>query len=104
MLYALGQPKLTFRAHCVLAPALFVFPVIGLQLYGLRGSVIGYIAAFWMTVPLWFVLVRRAAYQEKKTVTRAKAMARVIAENTDKAAGKDDVLIGRHRRRGRRIS
>ncbi|WP_322749553.1 MULTISPECIES: hypothetical protein [unclassified Frankia] len=63
MLYALGQPKLTFRAHCVLAPALFVFPVAGLARYGLQGAVVGYIIAFWMTVPLWFVLLHRAAHR-----------------------------------------
>ncbi len=66
MLYALGQARRTFRAHSTLAPALLVFPIIGLQLAGIRGTVTGYIVAFWMTVPLWFLLLRRAAYDAER--------------------------------------
>ncbi|WP_239381580.1 hypothetical protein [Frankia sp. CIT1] len=109
MLYALGQPKITFRVHCVLAPALFVFPVAGLACWDLRGAVVGYIAAFWLTVPLWFVLLRRAAYQaEASSRGRAGSPSGAVAPATAQHPGKADDLLGdssagRHRRGGRRM-
>ncbi|WP_175084559.1 hypothetical protein [Candidatus Frankia nodulisporulans] len=61
MLYALGKAKLTFRANAILAPQLLVYPVIGLHFGGATGAVVGYIAAFWITVPFWYLLVASAA-------------------------------------------
>lgn len=76
MLYAMGQAKLTFRANAVLAPQLLAYPIIGLELGGGTGAVVGYIAAFWITVPYWFFLVRRVAREAKPdgaTATNATA-------------------------------
>ncbi|MCM3884477.1 hypothetical protein [Frankia sp. R82] len=61
MLYALGKAKLTFRANAILAPQLLVYPVVGLHVGGATGAVVGYIAAFWITVPFWYMLLAGAA-------------------------------------------
>jgi O-antigen/teichoic acid export membrane protein len=66
MLYALGKAKLTFRANLVLAPQLLIYPIVGLKLGGATGAVVGYIAAFWITVPFWFMLVRTAALEAER--------------------------------------
>jgi O-antigen/teichoic acid export membrane protein len=66
MLYALGKAKLTFRANLILAPQLLVYPVVGLELGGATGAVVGYIAAFWITVPFWFLLVGSAAREAER--------------------------------------
>ncbi|WP_462185826.1 hypothetical protein [Frankia sp. CcWB2] len=66
MLYALGKAKLTFRANAVLAPQLVVYPIVGLEIGGGTGAVCGYILAFWVTVPSWFILVRRAAREVER--------------------------------------
>ncbi|MCK9897165.1 hypothetical protein [Frankia sp. AgB32] len=67
MLYALGKAKLTFRANLILAPQLLVYPVIGLELGGGTGAVVGYIAAFWITVPFWFLLLRSATLEDEES-------------------------------------
>ncbi|CAO5228657.1 MATE family efflux transporter [Frankia sp. AgKG'84/4] len=67
MLYALGKAKLTFRANLILAPQLLVYPVIGLELGGGTGAVVGYIAAFWITVPFWFLLLRSATLEDDES-------------------------------------
>jgi O-antigen/teichoic acid export membrane protein len=46
MLYALGRAKMTFRVNLLLAPQLIIWPIIGLQIWGARGAVIGYIITF----------------------------------------------------------
>ncbi|CAO5170694.1 Membrane protein involved in the export of O-antigen and teichoic acid [Frankia sp. AiPs1] len=71
MLYALGRAKLTFRANAILAPQLLVYPVIGLHIGGSTGAVVGYIAAFWITVPFWFMLVAGAAREAASETTDA---------------------------------
>ncbi|WP_261575413.1 hypothetical protein [Frankia gtarii] len=85
MLYAMGQAKLTFRANAVLAPQLLAYPIIGLELGGATGAVVGYIAAFWITVPYWFLLVRRVAREAEPdgTTTATKATATNATDATD---------------------
>ncbi|WP_231861564.1 MULTISPECIES: hypothetical protein [Frankia] len=75
MLYAMGQAKLTFRANAILAPQLLLYPIIGLELGGASGAVVGYIAAFWITVPFWFLLVRRVARDMEQDGTTSIAAA-----------------------------
>jgi O-antigen/teichoic acid export membrane protein len=63
MLYALGRAKITFRVNLLLAPQLVIWPIVGLQLWGVRGAVVGYIITFWVTVPVWFRMLRRAVHE-----------------------------------------
>ncbi|SNQ46280.1 Membrane protein involved in the export of O-antigen and teichoic acid [Frankia canadensis] len=85
MLYALGKAKLTFRANLILAPQLLVYPVVGLELGGATGAVVGYIAAFWITVPFWFLLVASAAREaEREAGAAAEDPAQADSEMTEK--------------------
>ncbi|TCJ31758.1 hypothetical protein [Parafrankia sp. BMG5.11] len=59
VLYALGRTRLTFRINLRFAPLLLACPLIGLHLGGAKGVIVGYIIAFWSTIPTWIIQLRR---------------------------------------------
>jgi O-antigen/teichoic acid export membrane protein len=89
VMYSLGRAKLTFRANMVLSPQLILLPVIGLQLGGVTGVVVGYIVAFWVPVPYWFHLLRRAVreHEEGQSDKSAEALAGGVRVTGGQAVG-----------------
>jgi hypothetical protein len=59
VLYSLGRARVTFRLHATQAPLLLVCSIVGLELGGALGTAWGYATAFWLLVPLSFILLRR---------------------------------------------
>lgn len=66
MLIAMGRAKQTFRINAIMAPQLLLFPVIGVLLGDGTGTVIGFILANWVCVPLWYRLLGRAAREAER--------------------------------------
>jgi O-antigen/teichoic acid export membrane protein len=60
LLYALGKTRLTFQINLFFAPLLLICPLVGEHFGGARGAVIGYIIAFWATIPPWLIQLHRA--------------------------------------------
>jgi O-antigen/teichoic acid export membrane protein len=104
MLYALGRAKLTFRTNLVLSPQLVVWPIIGLQLAGARGAVIGYVVAFWSAVPVWFLTLRRAVREHAAEHSGDDGSAMDAAGLGTVAANEPDPPPARGRRVGLRRS
>lgn len=61
MLYALGQARVTFLVHTVLAPLILVGGLAGVALARAPGAAWGFALAAWAVVPLWFLRLRSAA-------------------------------------------
>jgi len=61
VLYALGRARNTFQIHALLSPLLILCPLVGLYAGGVVGVVLGYIVAFYLTAPFWWLQLRRAA-------------------------------------------
>jgi len=73
ILYALGKTRLTFRLNLVLSPMMFGFPVIGLLIGDAAGAVVGYNLAFWIMVPVWWIMLRRVVREQDAIRARERA-------------------------------
>ncbi|WP_337062350.1 hypothetical protein [Kineococcus sp. G2] len=59
VLYATEGAKVTIRLHAVYAVLLIALSTAGAFLWGAEGAAWGMAGAFWLTVPWWFLAVRR---------------------------------------------
>jgi O-antigen/teichoic acid export membrane protein len=61
LLLALQRTRTIFWLSMSLAPPLFIFGLIGIKVGGVSGAAIGFAAAQWLVVPLWWLRFRALA-------------------------------------------
>ncbi len=59
VVYGMGRADAVFRVHAAVSVMLVAFGVLGLWLGGAAGAALGFAAAYWAVVPVWFLTVSR---------------------------------------------